>query len=280
MHRPSGAPYSDEDVTGLQPYADLLGLRLQVRDLADAVDAHRGDRDRLMAQAVSAQEAERRRIAFDLHDGVSTALAAMSFHLNAAELSMPTPSDASSAEAMAERCARAREQIVSARTLGDLAYQQTRAAITGLHSLVLDDLGLVAAMESLAKAADGVVSVSCDEASAFDDIPAHQAAALFRIAQEAISNAVRHSKARLIELTLRRHEDHVVLRAHDDGVGFDVRASASRRAGGETDAEGGHYGLTSIAERCALIGAELRIDSQPGLGTAVTVELRVGAEPA
>lgn len=262
LHRPTAQPFADEDITAFQPYADLLGMRLQLRGLRDAVDAHHSERERLIEAAVSAQEDERRRIAYDLHDGVTTALASMSFHLNAAELSLATePSDA----------AQARDQIGVARTLADLAYEQTRAAITGLHSLVLSDLGLVAALESIAATSPGVpVEVACDPASAFADLPGHAAATLFRIAQEATSNAARHAHASAVRIELRRHDDTAWLTIQDDGVGFDVRAASTTP---RNDDDRPHFGLASIAERSALIGASLRIESAPGAGTAITVEL-------
>ena len=111
------------------------------------------ERDELIKQAISAQEAERRRIAFDLHDGVTTALASMSFHLSAADLTVVGAGrrrTIGSRRAM-PRDARARRGRAGRRpsTWPTIAYNQTRAAISGLHSLVLDDLGLVAAIESL-----------------------------------------------------------------------------------------------------------------------------------
>jgi signal transduction histidine kinase len=282
VHRGIEEPYTDEDMTGLQPCADLLGLRLQVMDLRDAVDAHRDDRDRLIAQAISAQESERRRIASDLHDGVTTALASMSFHLNAADLSLAAAEADCAARPEAGALAQVRSQIGVARTLADRAYGQTRAAITGLHSLVLDDLGLVAALESLAETApDGVMATECDAGERFTDLPDHAAAALFRIAQESTSNAIRHGQASLVTVSLRRHGDDVVLGITDDGVGFDVRQDPAARAAARADGQDDHFGLSSIAERCALIGASLRIDSMPGRGTTVIVELPVvrSAEP-
>ncbi len=281
LHRDTAHPYTDEDSTRFQPYADLLGLRLQARGLMDAVDAHRNDRDRLIAHAISAQEAERRRIAFDLHDGVTTALASMSFHLNAAELSIGSAERAAGQDDAA--LAQARSQIAAARMLADMAYHQTRAAITGLHSLVLDDLGLVAAIESLAETAPGVaVEMDSDPQEDLDDLPDHAAAALFRIAQETMSNAVRHAQATRVTLSLHRSEDAVVLSTSDDGVGFDVRQQPAARTGTRDDGVTGHFGLSSIAERCALVGASLRIDSAPGSGTTIIVELPVApaAPPA
>jgi len=281
VHRGVDDPYTDADLTSLQPCADLLGLHLQVMDLRNAVDAHRDDRDRLIAQAISAQEAERRRIASDLHDGVTTAIASMSFHLNAAELSIEAAEAECAEPSEGTRLAQARSQIGVARTLADRAYTQTRAAITGLHSLVLDDLGLVAALESLAETApEAVMEAVCDPAEEFADLPDHTAAALFRIAQESTSNAIRHGHASRVTVSLRRVGGGVVLGISDDGVGFDVRPDPTGRAAARAaGTEGAHFGLSSIAERCALVGASLRIESMPGHGTTVIVDLPVVPAP-
>ncbi|HZK05512.1 MAG TPA: GAF domain-containing sensor histidine kinase [Actinomycetaceae bacterium] len=275
MHRPTDSPYSDDDMTTLQPYADLLGIRLQLQDLRNAVDEHHTERERLIAAAVSAQEGERRRIAYDLHDGVTTALASMSFHLNAAELSIAdvewSTGESELTPAIVNALEQSRSQIAVARSLADLAYGQTRAAITGLHNLVLSDLGLVAAVESLAETSPGVpIDVACDNPETFDALSDHAAAALFRIAQETAANSARHARASRITITLRRSNGAVVLETTDDGVGFDVRAVREAPSSAE---DASHFGLASIAERCALIGASLRIDSAPGAGTTVTVEL-------
>ncbi len=268
LHRSVERPYTDEETTALEPYADLLGLRMQVGELSTLVDVHRNDRDRLMVEAVSAQEAERRRIASDLHDGVATALASMSFHLSAAELSM---SDAADGAADSEALAQAKAQIETARRLADLAYGQTRAAITGLHSLVLDDLGLVAAVESWIEMVHGArVVLVADPAEEFEGVAEHLSATLFRMIQESVSNATRHAQATTVTVRLERRGALVVLRVSDDGVGFDVRQAPARR---DRDSSEGHYGLSSLAERAALVGATLRIDSAPGQGTTVIVEL-------
>ena len=194
----------------------------------------------------------------------------MSFHLSAAELTLSEPESEAD-----DPTARARSEIAAATTLANLAYAQTRAAISGLHSLVLDDLGLVAALESLTQTAPQLdVEFRADPAEAFADVPDHCAAALYRIAQEAISNTVRHARASRAVLSLRRVSDLVVLGVTDDGVGFDPKEKQEARAAiDEPVGATGHFGLSSIAERCALVGASLRIESMPGHGTAVIVEL-------
>lgn len=288
VHRSPCRPFGTGDLEAAEPYSAVLGLRLHAEQLWRAVNRHRTERDRLVKQAISAQEAERRRIAFDLHDGVTTALASMSFHLSAAELTVSelaardaagdasggASGDASGGAGRERDLLRARAELVSARELADMAYNQTRAAISGLHSLVLDDLGLVAAMESLVQMATGAdgpsIELLVDPSAAIDDIPDHAAAALYRITQEALANAVKHAAADRIVLSLRRVGDSVVLGCADDGKGFDP--SERRTARADTDGAQ-HFGLSSIAERCAIIDASLRVESVPGRGTTLLVEL-------
>ncbi|MQA61354.1 MAG: GAF domain-containing protein [Actinophytocola sp.] len=280
VHRDPERPFGQADLDAAEPFAAVLGLRLHAEQLWRAVHRHRTERDRLIKQAISAQEAERRRIAFDLHDGVTTALASMSFHLSAADL---TVSEVAAREGeqdspRVQELARARAELVNARELADLAYNQTRAAISGLHSLVLDDLGLIAAIESLVQMADRdsgpSIDLVVDPAAAIDDLSDHAAAALYRIAQEALANAVKHAEAHRIVLSLRRVGNSIVLGCADDGKGFDP---GQRRTARAMDADGGqHFGLSSIAERCAMLEASLRVDSLPGRGTTVLVEFVSG----
>jgi two-component system, NarL family, sensor kinase len=275
VHRDPHRPFGAADLEAAEPYAAILGLRLHAEQLWRAVNRHRTERDQLIKQAISAQEVERRRIAFDLHDGVTTALASMAFHLSAADLTVSELAE--HADSNDSGLERARAELVSARELADLAYNQTRAAISGLHSLVLDDLGLVAAIESLIQMAsrDGGPSIDLvvDPAAAIEDIPDHAAAALYRITQEALSNAVKHAEAQRIVVSLRRVGDSIVLGCTDDGKGFDPE---ERRAARAADTDGGqHFGLSSIAERCAMIEASLRVESVPGRGTTILVELPI-----
>lgn len=254
-HRRAGSPYTEDELVRGRVAGDLVGLRLLADRLTSDVRAHRSERDTLIAHAISAQERERRRIAGDLHDGVSQALVSLGYHLEAAGDSLAEVAGAETA----------RRRIASALELSRTAYDETRAAISGLHSLVLEDLGLVAALESLARS---VPQLSVDfrhtEGDDLSVVPDHVAAALYRIAQESLQNAVKHADATRVVLSLRRAGDRVVLGVSDDGVGFDLRARPAPTEDG--------YGLGSVAERCALIGADLRIESVSGRGTAVIVD--------
>jgi two-component system, NarL family, sensor kinase len=265
LHREESRPYSDAELVAVQQVAAALGLRIVVERLGEQARESHTQRDELIAQAISAQEAERRRIAGDLHDGVTQALVSLDYHLSAASTSLEV-----------RELAETQTQIAAARELSALAYDETRAAISGLHSLILDDLGLVAALESLAQTIMASSTMRVDFISdadpALEELADHIAAALYRIAQEALNNAVKHADADRAVVSLRRAGDATVLAVTDDGSGFDAQKVRSRSLS-SGDAE--HYGLTSIAERCALIGASLRVDSIEGRGTAVIVELSV-----
>ena len=275
LNRDVSRPFDEADLETVAPDAAMIGLRLHAEQLWRAVNLHRTERDRLIQQAISAQEAERRRIAFDLHDGVTTALASMAFHLSSADLTVSEVSTLQPADEEAARAlGRARAELDLAKTLSDLAYNQTRAAISGLHSLVLDDLGLVAAIESLVQLAGGEdgpeIDFVVDPSAELDDLSDHAAAALYRIAQEALGNAAKHAQASRIVLSLRRFGESLVLGCADDGVGFDLAAIRAERA---LDAGEQHFGLSSIEERCAMLEASLRVESVPGRGTTLLVEL-------
>lgn len=269
VHRFDHRSFGADELARAQQLADLVGLRLYAQGLHGAAEEHHRQRDQLIAQAISAQEAERRRIAGDLHDGVTQALASLSFQLSAAHTGLTAAVRDGAADAYPQ-VAGSLTEIAEAKRLAGIAYDETRAAITGLHSLLLEDLGLVAALESLCQSLPQLeVEFRSDRPDEFDAVPDHAAAALFRIAQEALNNAIKHAQAQRVVLSLRRVGDAAVLGVTDDGAGFDVRTVRERPA----TASGDHFGLSSIVERAALIGATLRIDSIEGRGTAVIVEM-------
>jgi len=269
VHRHRPVAFTRAELETAQRVADVVGLRLHAQDLLGAAEQHRSRRGRLIAQAVSAQEAERRRIAGDLHDGVTQAVASLAFHLSAADVGLTAISAANPA------AAGALVEIKAARRLAGLAYDETRAAISGLHSLILDDLGLVGALESLAQSVPQLeIEFRGDPPDRIGAVPDHCAAVLYRIAQEAINNAVKHAESQRAVLSVRLVGDSVIVGVTDDGIGFDVAAAQDA-----STPVGEHYGLSSIAERCALIGATLRIDSVEGRGTALIVELPLGQAP-
>lgn len=241
-----------------QQAADLLALRLSLERSASSIRSLREQWDGLVAATVAAQETERRRVATDLHDGVSQVVASLTFHLSAAEVALGEADIGYAAE-----------QVRAARRLADLAVGETRSAITGLHSPVVDDLGLAAGLASLAHSVPNL-RIDVDAPDSLE-LPEHLVISLFRVAQEAVRNVVKHAEAEKAEIHLRQQGPQVVLVVADDGRGFDAARTLA------TALPGPRYGLAGMAERVHLLGGRLQISSQPGQGT--TVEVRVPLPP-
>jgi signal transduction histidine kinase len=203
---------------------------------------------------VAAQEAERRRLARDIHDGISQRLVSLSYYLDAARTHLDRGD-----------VGRAQGDIDLAGGLIDTTLDEARAAIGALRPPVLDDLGLAGALAALARGLPGVdTSLDLDERR----MPDHLEIALYRIAQEALQNVLKHSGARRVTLRLAIGPDDVRLAVGDDGAGF--LPSDLGPPDGPADDSGG-FGLISVRERAELIGGTVRLTSRPGEGTTIAV---------
>ena len=207
-------------------------------------------------QVIAAQESERRRLAGDIHDGISQRLVGLSYRLDAAARAVDAGEQASAAE-----------QLEKARDLVDLTLGEARSAISGLRPPVLDDLGLAGGLASLAASTPEV-----DLELALDDrrLPEHIEVALYRIAQEGVQNVVKHSRALVASVSFAVRDRVARLEIADNGIGFDTaRGVGSLGVGLELPSSG--YGMLSMAERADLVGGTLEVRSRPGAGTTVTV---------
>jgi len=260
VHAQATRDFSPAALTTLEPLVSLLGVRLAAQGAAGQLAAQRAAWEELAAAAVAAQEAERRRVAAELHDGVTQTVASLAFHLSAAAVALEGAGQPFAAE-----------QLRTARELADLALSEARAAMTGLRAPVLDDLGLAAGLESLARSIGELpVSVEVDPV----DLADHVATALYRIAQEALHNAVRHAGATQVTLRLVDTGDVVVLTVSDDGVGFSPQRPSA------PPPPGSRLGLAGMAERAGLAGGWFDVRASPGSGTVVraVVPARRGKE--
>jgi signal transduction histidine kinase len=187
---------------------------------------------------------ERARLARELHDAVSQRLFSIRAHARAAQV------------LVAKDPARAAAELDSIAELGAQAHGELRAVIDGLAPPELD--GLAESLRRyvlLAGRAHGIeVRLT---ASDVPELDARVSAAAFRVAQEALHNALRHSGATEVSVTLSRSRRRVVLEISDDGMGFDPELAS------------GGLGLASMRERAAAVGGVLRISSAPGAGTRV-----------
>lgn len=223
-------------------------------------------RQSLAAQILRAQEAERKRIARELHDETSQALTSVLFNLEAVEQQLPHGS-----EELSRRLDLTKE--IARRTL-----DETRRLMFDLRPLVLDDLGLVPALRWFLSQRVQPMGLQVDlQVSGFDTrLPEELETALFRILQEAVSNVVKHAKAKNLSITLTHAPGQVIGVVQDDGVGFHPVHVA-----GKADRDRG-LGLFGMHERAALVGGSVQIESAPGRGTKmrVTVPDRVGGKEA
>lgn len=204
------------------------------------------------------REDERRRLARELHDGPAQSLAAALFGVDLA------------LAALDRRPRTARDELAQARELVRDALSDVRGMMAGLRPRVLEERGLIAALESLTSA-PGLwgpeVTIDFGGLAANDRLPGAIELALYRISQECISNARRHGGARRVAIAIETRPGAVKLTISDDGGGFDAAAP------------GPGEGLSGMWERVAQLGGTMHIDSASGQGTRVGVVLPLlGAE--
>ncbi|PWI43589.1 GAF domain-containing sensor histidine kinase [Streptomyces sp. ICBB 8177] len=199
---------------------------------------------------------ERARIAHGLHDAVAQKL--FSLRLTA-----------QAAAALVDRDpARAKGELREVARLAAEAADELRAVVVELRPAALDEDGLVATLRDQVEVLDRAHAARIAFAShAVRALPAQQEEAVLRVAQEALHNALRHSGATGVDVRLEGRGRGAVLRVRDDGRGFD--ASRVRRAGR-------HLGLVSMRERAAGVGGRLTVDSAPGRGTLIEMEVPGG----
>ena len=209
------------------------------------------ERRRAGSAALHAQEEERARVARDLHDEVNQSLTGLLLRLEAAREAAPPQLEGELAETKA---------------LANQAMTELLSLARQLRPTALDDLGLAAAIEGqVERLGRGEIGTSLAADGDFSDLGDDAQLVVYRVAQEALNNAARHSGASHIEVRLRRAEDGgVVLEVADDGRGFAFDES-----------ERG-LGIGGMRERALLVGGDLTIESRPGAGT--TVRLRVPGE--
>ena len=264
VHSREARTYGPHDLALLTGLASLVARSIEKARLYQSLAEREEALEGFAARTVEAQEIERRRLAGEIHDGISQRLVSLWYHLLAAEDAaagfVPEP-DAGSVPERSESRDRLCRELEVAKELTTAALAEARAAIVGLRPSVLDDLGLGPGLESLARTLSDV-QVELDITS--ERLPPHVEVALYRIAQEALQNVVKHADASRVRLSLSSGSGGVRLAVDDDGRGFD--------GDGLAWAEDRHsYGMVGMRERAELIGATLTVTSWPGRGTTVVV---------
>jgi signal transduction histidine kinase len=255
--RVDGRPFDEQDVELL---GRLAAYYVSVHDAPARREALRlrGELQRLRRQSIRVQEQERHRIARDLHDESGHTL-------SAAILRLDMLANAANATAPAEAIAVAKAALLEcAEHLHETAFH--------LRPRVLLDLGTAPALRSLARRLRQAIAVEVrvygEERRFGDDVEL----AIFRIAQEATTNALRHAQAGQLTISLVTTEETVVLEVSDDGIGLPCDDALWTR-----DHDG--QGLRSMRERAELVDGVLEVLSQPGAGTTVRAILPIGGTP-
>jgi two-component system, NarL family, sensor histidine kinase UhpB len=206
------------------------------------------ERRRASRAALRAQEEERARVARDLHDEVNQALTGVLLRLEAARENAPPQLES---------------ELAETRSLANQAMEELLSLARQLRPTALDDLGLKAAIAGQVNeiGSHRGIDAAFESKGDFSDLDDDVQLVVYRVAQEALSNAAQHSDAKTISVELRRGDPGVELRVSDDGRGFSFAA-----------AEGG-LGIAGMRERALLVDGEVEIHSRPGEGT--TVWLRI-----
>lgn len=214
--------------------------------------AHEEALARLVEKVVVAQEEERRRVAFDVHDGIAQFIVSAKQHLDTC------------ADLWSQEPARAVSELATGRDRLGRALVETRRVLAALRPSAIAADGLVGAMrkslDEMAQENGWSVSLQADVGTA--PLPSAVETSVFRIFQEAVANAARHADTPRVDIDLRREGSWLVLDVHDHGRGFVVNAGHHRG-----------LGLSSMQERARLLGGRCVIESGPRLGTRLVVRL-------
>jgi PAS domain S-box-containing protein len=250
-------PYTRDDQILLQNIADRATMSIQNAQLFKQVEGAREQLGALSRRLLEVQEVERRAITMELHDRVGQNLTGLSINLQ----NMKALLSGKSAKVLSEK-------FDDAQTLLEEITRQIRDLMAELHLPELEDYGLAVALETYAERAvsRGNLELIADLPDlAPPRLPSEFRIALFRAAQEAISNVLKHASATQLQISLEQLDGMVRLMIEDNGRGFDPEAAAQQNS--QT------WGLKIMRERIESIGGMVLIESKPEKGTRVTFEI-------
>ena len=249
-----GEPLAVPVVAGGSAVLFVLALA-RMSGLAGEV-ALQQERKRAMQSVLRVTEAERSRLAAELHDGPVQQLTALLYGLELARHHVRRDSPADADELLASLEDKATGEI-----------NELRRLMTELRPPLLDEVGLVSALKNQGQSFQSASGVRCAIDTVLElELAPELETVLYRVAQESLTNVGKHANASKVSISLAAVDGHVRLLIRDDGVGFDPAAASAKAAAG-------HFGLTNMRERVEMVGGKLLVDSSPGQGTTIAVEM-------
>lgn len=238
---------SSDDLRLLYTVGDLLSIAIE--------------RARLFSRSAEFGAAdERNRLAREIHDTLAQGLTAIALQLETADALLETGADAE----------RSRQMVQQALALTRINLEEARRSVLDLRAAPLEGRTLKEALKLLAEdyAAKANLILDFSAVGSRPSLPLRVEAGLYRMAQEALTNVLRHAQAKHLTMGLTASVDRVELIINDDGRGFDPAQKIE-----------GRYGLIGLNERARLLGGKLKLSSSPGSGTQVKVIIPLGAKP-
>jgi PAS domain S-box-containing protein len=241
--------------------ANQAASALENAQLYEEIAEHRRRLQDLVGKLVMAQEEERRRVAYEVHDGLAQVAAAAYQHLQNFAADNPPSST------------RGEDELDQALGMLQHTVEEARNVVADLRPTVLDDFGLATALRLQVERLSGEgLRASYEESLGRERLPEVVETALFRVAQEALTNVRRHARTDRAHVSLERRGQAVRLQVRDWGQGFVADGVTGGTGPGEK------VGLHSMRERVALLGGHFEIHSKPGAGTVVVAEVPLQEE--
>jgi two-component system sensor histidine kinase UhpB len=251
-----GAGLTESDVPAITAFANQAAIAIENARLYESLSQQREELRALAARLAAVEETERQRLVRELHDQVGQNLTALGINLNIVQ-----------AQSQGEATDLVRSRLADSLALVEQTTARIRSLMADLRPPVLDDYGLVAALRWLGEQTASRVTIAvkvCGEELRPRLADAVETA-LFRIAQEALTNVVKHARATQATVTIKEDDGLVRMAIQDDGIGFDPA---------QPPGAGEHWGLLTMRERADTAGGSCHIVSRPGQGTQVIVEVQ------
>jgi signal transduction histidine kinase len=255
--------FSAEEIALLDSVGRQIGVAVENARLWEEVKRKEMLRGQLLSQVITAQEAERKRIARELHDDAGQLLTTLLVGLRTLEQTAALPDSV-------------QRSVADLRELAKNIFDEVHRLAVELRPTALDQLGLVKALESCLRDFGGRVGLKTDfEVSGLNGLrlPGDVEITIYRVTQEALSNVAKHAAASHVGMMLEKRNGSVIAVIEDDGRGFEVESAVS-----SIDGQRPHLGLFGMQERVELIGGRLTIESTRDAGTTVFVEIPLNDE--